>query len=278
MKFSVDPAYTVTIPIGVVLNAKDPTKLMDKYSNYTTLTASDVFLREGEKIVVKLSAASEFYMKAAGALEYKLPYTAYKVNVEDGQVDDNSKKAVKKTADPEEADVVAEFSGATTDFPKSVYVLYETDEALKYSGTYTDTVTYTISIEGSPVVVKNNSLSVGVYNFDYNESSFVKDETAEPFTIAYNTGETWAQNSTYIPADKKEEVGDVFEGTAAEETAKKYPAGWYWADAAYESSSSMVFYWSGTPGKYYALINITEGSKVTANAEISSEITYGLLR
>ena len=72
VEFSIDPAYTVTIPATVTLEKGEG----DIYSNSGTITAEGVKLAEGKEIVVTLASASKFNMQTSTTAEYKLPYTA----------------------------------------------------------------------------------------------------------------------------------------------------------------------------------------------------------
>lgn len=133
LTFSVDPAYTITIPRSVILQSVETEPRI--YSNYSTLSASNVFLNEGQKIVITLSSATKFNMSAVGSMNYILPYTA-------------STEAFG-AVDKETGGKVAEFIGMNTPEPQTVYVNFRTDTALQYAGTYGDVATFTIQVMNS---------------------------------------------------------------------------------------------------------------------------------
>lgn len=127
VEFTVDPAFTVTIPAKVTLEKGED----DIYSNSGTIEAESVFLNEGKEIVVSLTSASKFNMQTAGASEYKLPYTA--------------EGAFGKLTDKEAGGIVAKFATSTT--VQNTPVTFTTDETPKYAGTFTDPVVFTIKVE-----------------------------------------------------------------------------------------------------------------------------------
>ena len=129
VEFSVDPAYTVTIPATVTLEKGEG----DIYSNSGTITAEGVKLAEGKEIVVTLASASKFNMQTSATAEYKLPYTA--------------EGAFGKLTDKENGSVVAKFATSTT--VQNTPVTFTTDETPKYAGAYNDPVVFTISIENA---------------------------------------------------------------------------------------------------------------------------------
>ena len=127
VEFTVDPAFTVTIPAKVTLEKGEG----DIYSNSGTIKAESVFLNEGKEIVVSLTSASKFNMQTAGTSEYKLPYTA--------------EGAFGKLTDKEAGGIVAKFATSTT--VQNTPVTFTTDETPKYAGTYTDPVVFTIEVK-----------------------------------------------------------------------------------------------------------------------------------
>ena len=126
VEFSVDPAYTVTIPAKVTLEDNGE----GIYTNSGTLKAEDVKLDEGKEIVVSLTSASKFNMQTSATAEYKLPYTA--------------EGAFGKLTDKEAGGIVAKFATSTT--VQNTPVTFTTDETPKYAGTYTDPVVFTIEV------------------------------------------------------------------------------------------------------------------------------------
>ena len=128
VEFSVDPAYTVTIPARVVLEKGDD----GKYSNSGDLKAENVFLNEGKEIVVSLTSASKFNLKTSAESTYNLPYTASTV-------------AFGSITDKTNGGIVAKFQTSTAEQPVSV--TFTTDETPRYAGTYTDPVVFTIEVK-----------------------------------------------------------------------------------------------------------------------------------
>lgn len=126
VEFTVDPAFTVTIPAKVTLEDNGE----GIYTNSGTIKAESVFLNEGKEIVVSLTSASKFNMQTAGAAEYKLPYTA--------------EGAFGKLTDKEAGGIVAKFATSTT--VQNTPVTFTTDETPKYAGTFTDPVVFTIKV------------------------------------------------------------------------------------------------------------------------------------
>lgn len=122
--FSVDPTYTVTIPATITL-AKDAAT--GNYKQDAAITAADVRLLEGKTIKVTLT--SDFQLDTAASAAYKLPYT---VKVGD------SDTAITTGA------TVATFDTSTT--AQSSTLHFAADNPT-YAGNYSDTVTFTISVE-----------------------------------------------------------------------------------------------------------------------------------
>ena len=127
VEFTVDPAFTVTIPAKVTLEKGED----NIYSNSGTIKAESVFLNEGKEIIVSLTSASKFNMQTSATSEYKLPYTA--------------EGAFGKLTDKEAGGIVAKFATSTT--VQNTPVTFTTDETPKYAGTYTDPVVFTIEIK-----------------------------------------------------------------------------------------------------------------------------------
>lgn len=122
--FNVDPTYTVTVPATVTL-----AKAADgSYKQDATITATDVRLLEDQTITVTLASDFKLITGAAGAT-YELDY---KVTVGD------SSTAIAT------GDTVATF---TTDTNSQSSTLHFAAENPTYAGEYSDTVTFTISVE-----------------------------------------------------------------------------------------------------------------------------------
>ena len=132
-----DPTYTITIPAEVDLKSTDP----------VNITAEDVTLGEGQKIIVTLDSASntesgnEFSAKTEnGKSEVK-----YKIN--DGAIglDDSNKTVAEFTGNGER-----ELKFAVTD-----------ESGIKYAGTHTETLTFGVSVEQSePATVAVSSFTI----------------------------------------------------------------------------------------------------------------------
>ena len=115
---NLDSMYTVTIPASV--NLTETAAGSGIYSGSDTIAASDVRIPNGQKI--KVTVNSDFELAAGTAtLTYKM--TANGTEVADGGI-------------------AAEF---TED--DSVALGFETTSALQYSGNYSDTMTFNISVE-----------------------------------------------------------------------------------------------------------------------------------
>lgn len=123
--FNVDPTYTVTIP-GTIELKKDTES--GKYQGKAEIYAENVRLLEGKQIKVTVSGDFALSTGAKGA-EYKLPYTV-KVDASDTAITSGA--------------IVATFITMTD--KQSVKLHFEADNPT-YAGTYTDTVTFTISVE-----------------------------------------------------------------------------------------------------------------------------------
>ena len=133
LELGIDPKYTVTIPAKVELSANTD----GTYSGSGVISAANVKLVEGGKINVSLTSASKFNLQTAAASStYKLPYTATGAFGELTNKTAGGKVAAFETPDVEGTD------------PSPVDVTFTTDVIPKYAGIYTDTVVFTISLEG----------------------------------------------------------------------------------------------------------------------------------
>ncbi len=130
VEFSVNPTYTVTIPAKIAL-ADDGTGI---YTNSGNITADNVFLKEGQTIVVSLSSASKFNMKTSDTAEYQLPYTA-------------STTDFGKLSDKEKGGIVAKFNNAKS--TQTAAITFSTDEEPQFAGVYSDPVIFTIAVTDS---------------------------------------------------------------------------------------------------------------------------------
>ncbi len=126
VKFSVDPAYTVTIPQKIEL-AKDTDGL---YKGADSIKAASVFLEPDQRIVVTLTSPGGFKLSNGADNTVKLAYNA---TGSEGVVDaDHNGRRV------------AEF--ATSKVEQSVDISFATTEKPEYAGKYSDTVVFGISV------------------------------------------------------------------------------------------------------------------------------------
>ena len=124
--YKVDPSYTVTIPTSVKLNATTPSTAKVKATNVT--------IPYGYRVEVALSSATGFKVKAG---DYNgAPTLSYQVTVP------NSTTPVQN-----DKPVLTVQSGAVNKEGQTTLTFKLTGDDIKYSGTYTDTVTFTVSIK-----------------------------------------------------------------------------------------------------------------------------------
>lgn len=118
VSYEVQPKYIVTIPKNVTLNATDPSKV----------TATDVTIPYGQTLTVTLSSDTGFKVKAGTKPEDPtLTYKVWKGTTEVTNVK-NTVLEVKSGTGSAELKFVLD------------------DKNVTYSGTYTDTVTFTVSV------------------------------------------------------------------------------------------------------------------------------------
>lgn len=130
VSFNVDPTYTVTIPEKVELDKIDAGGTIT-YENDLTVTAdAGVCLLEGKVLQVTLKSDSNFNLSANVGVSYKLPYT---VTVNNTEIQNNG--------------VVATFGTSTAEQTSTLH--FAADDPA-YAGDYSDTVTFTLSIENDP--------------------------------------------------------------------------------------------------------------------------------
>lgn len=124
--YKVDPSYTVTIPTSVKLNATTPSTALVKATNVT--------IPYGYRVEVALSSATGFKVKAG---DYNgAPTLSYQVTVP------NSATPVQN-GNP----VLTVQSGAENKEGETTLTFKLTGDDIKYSGDYTDTVTFTVSVK-----------------------------------------------------------------------------------------------------------------------------------
>ena len=125
--YSVNPAYTVTIPETVTIGADGTEK---------TVSAEDVVVNKGQYVSVTLAADNNFTVKTTEGAT--LTYTV----TQDGQ----------PVAAGDEILAVNPADGTTG----SASVTFAIDEsAIQYAGTYTGTATFTIAVKDVPVTIIN---------------------------------------------------------------------------------------------------------------------------
>ena len=127
VEFSIDPAYTVTIPARVELAEGEE----DVYTGTDEITAQSVFLEPNKTIEVTLTSGSGFKLANEADSTVKLGYKA-----EAGEV--------TVTADNNGA-VVATFGTSTEE--QSRPITFTTTETPEYAGTYSDTVVFGLSVK-----------------------------------------------------------------------------------------------------------------------------------
>ena len=127
VEFSIDPAYTVTIPAKVELAEGEE----DVYTGTDEITAQSVFLKPDQSIEVTLTSGSGFKLANETDSTVKLGYKA-----EAGDV--------TVTADNNGA-VVATFGTSTQE--QSQPITFTTTETPEYAGKYSDTVVFGISVK-----------------------------------------------------------------------------------------------------------------------------------
>ena len=122
--YSVDPTYTVTIPASVTLG------------NDSTISVSDVNLATGEKILVKLTAATN-----------TVTGTNFTVQTADATPATATYQVKKGTTALALGDTAYEFAydGETKTGSGDLTFTVPTDA--KFAGTYSDQLTFTISVE-----------------------------------------------------------------------------------------------------------------------------------
>ena len=126
VEFSIDPAYTVTIPARVELAEGEE----DVYTGSDEITAQSVFLKPDQSIEVTLTSDSGFKLANETDSTVKLGYKA-----EAGDV--------TVTADNNGA-VVATFGTSTEE--QFQPITFTTTETPEYAGKYSDTVVFGLSV------------------------------------------------------------------------------------------------------------------------------------
>ena len=119
--YTVDPTYTVTIPATVTLG------------NSVTVEASGVKVAKGSQVVVKLTGTSE-------------SDNAFKVKTDEDAVLGYTVKKGETTIDVGDAVLFVNPDSAADGSTSLSFALNDT---IQYAGTYTGTVTFTVSVENA---------------------------------------------------------------------------------------------------------------------------------
>lgn len=126
--YTVNPSYTVTIPANVTLGGN------------VNVAASNVVIPKGKQMVVKLTGASgadnTFKVKTTEGAE--LDYTVSMVGTGD-------------TKTPVGIDTEILVVNPDNSASGSAQLLFSQPTSVTYAGTYTGTVTFTVSVEDAPV-------------------------------------------------------------------------------------------------------------------------------
>lgn len=127
VEFSIDPAYTVTIPAKVELAEGEE----DVYTGTDEISAETVFLEPNQSIEVTLTSGSGFNLSHETDSTVKLGYKA--------QAGEVTVTAANNGA------VVATFGTSTEE--QSQPITFTTTETPEYAGTYSDTVVFGLSVK-----------------------------------------------------------------------------------------------------------------------------------
>lgn len=183
--YSVDPAYTVTIPETVTIGA-DGTS--------ATVSAADVVVNKGQYVSVTLAADNNFTVKTTEGAELTYTVTANGETVAAG-------------------DEILAVNPASAD-NGSTEITFAINDEIQYAGTYTGSATFTIAVKDAPVTIINFTLDtsyIGQYvsglttnqqaeagmtwgewvESEYNVDGYVVDESRLLGSIAV-PGEDWA--------------------------------------------------------------------------------------
>ena len=192
VSFNVDPTYTVTIPATVELNKVDTEGVVTYENDYTITAEAGVRLKKGEYIEVTI--AGDYVMEPPQGAT--LAYTITK----DGNALDN--------------DIVATF---TTDKAEQSSTIHIAAGDPDYAGDYSDTVTFTISVQQAAPAIINFTIGGDPYQAEegmtwaqwvesaYNNSGFYSANESvywgEGFWfILCNSGKTPIDDDYYVNA------------------------------------------------------------------------------
>lgn len=136
LNFQVNPTYSVTIPAEVKLSEN---VFYDYYAQQDDIIAKDVKLPEGATLNVTLE--SDYKLEVEGADDYALPYI-----VQASEINDTASGRYPNNVTAQNNLAAAFVSSADE---QKVRLNFQTEDAPKYAGTYTDTVTFNIAIQQS---------------------------------------------------------------------------------------------------------------------------------
>ena len=154
--YSVDPGYIVTIPTAV--------KLSDKNNVNDAVSASEVRLLKGSKIVVSLADTNDFKLYNGGAsIDYQVSNTAGKLA---------------------KGDTVKEF---TADGSETLTFAKIDKETVQYAGDYTGSLVFDIAVESGNTM----TLTVNVFK-GMDSTTFDPIFEDEDLTFNYTDDTTWA--------------------------------------------------------------------------------------
>ena len=123
--YKVDPSYTVKIPANITLNTTTPSK--------AKVEATGVTIPKNQKLKVTLNSDKNFCVKTSEGAELKYNVTKGNNSTTETAVDNTNNTVLE----------VKSGSGSTE-------LTFTLKENVVYSGTYTDTVTFTVSLVTNP--------------------------------------------------------------------------------------------------------------------------------
>ena len=144
VSYEVSPTYTVVIPASVTLSATADTT--------RDITAEDVKLEQGSKIVVTLDEASN---TASGTTFHaKIGDSTATYSINDGAIGVDTSN-----------NTIAEFDTKTGD--QFATLTFSKAEGATYAGTHTETLTFGIAVKDAAAATK--TLTVGDLSINYND-------------------------------------------------------------------------------------------------------------
>lgn len=143
VNYSVAPAYTVTIPASVTIDGTNN-------SNTVTVSAEGVKVEKGKQVVVKLTGINVTADNTIGDNEFKVKTAEgaelnYTVSAGGSIIQKDG--TVLTVASGQNNDTKS--AGASTGSVALTFAL-AAGEVVEYAGTYTGTVTFTVSVESVP--------------------------------------------------------------------------------------------------------------------------------